>query len=227
VADIITHIITPAANYDLLGLDELKLMLGISNTDTTQDAQLSQMITRYSDVVSVKCNRIFAYEELSETWSGLNQACNRIFLSHWPVDAVDIESVESPLGTVLDPSQYELEELSGKLEFNNSTTSTSGSYGAMCSPSQPLKVTYKGGFHLPDDPRPSLQALKQATEIMIWEQRLFNSIMTMGGVRSVGHKEARVNFFDPFQMLGKLWGGGPPSANAVDALLMHYVRLQV
>jgi hypothetical protein len=227
VADIITHIITPAPNYDLLSLSELKLMLGIADTDTTQDAQLQMMISRYSDVVSVKCNRIFAYETLSETWSGLNDACNRIFLSHWPTIATDIQSVESPLGTVLDPSQYELEELSGKLEFIANNANAYVGYGSRIAPSQPLKVTYSGGFNLPSDPRPSLLALKQATEIMIWEQRLFNSIMTMGGVRMVGHKEARVNFYDPFQLLGKIWGGGPPSANAVDALLMHYVRLQV
>jgi len=226
MVDIIENIITPATTYDLLSLAELKVTLGIPSTDTTNDVQMQQWITRASDTVSVKCNRIFAMEELTEYWTGLSS--NRIYLSHWPVVASDIEDVESPMGSpvtpwdqINNPNGWKLEERSGKLEIMGADV-----------PAQPIFVKYKGGFNLPDDtpntlPRPSLNALKQATELVIWEMRALSMRMQTSGIRSISHKEARVMFYDPLAMFK---GGGPGAGSAhsaIDALLMHYVRIQV
>jgi hypothetical protein len=215
MVDTVETIITPATSYDLLTLDELKITLGIPTTDTTNDIQMAQWITRASDTVSVKCNRIFATETLSELWTGLSS--NRIYLSHWPTKASDIEGVESPQGTPIDPSDWLLEERSGKLELI-------GSF-ATAAP-QPILVTYTGGFDLPTDPRPSLQALKQATELVIWEMRALAMRMQTSGIRSISHKEARVMFYDPLAFFKAAASAGG-AMGAIDALLMHYVRFQV
>jgi hypothetical protein len=219
MADIVIKILEPASTFNLLELDELKIALGIDPNDTTQDARLNQWITRASATVSIMCNRVFAKETLSETWNELQG--NRLFVSHWPIAAADLQSVEAPAGTILDPSDYALEEQSGKIQLLQST-------------SQPIVVTYTGGFDLPDgDPKASgydqaaLEALKQACQLLVMEQRAIAMYLQTSGIRSIRHKEANVQFIDPAAFFGKntgLLGGASAAANA---LLMHYVRLQV
>ena len=116
MADRIIKILTPATSFDLMTLDEAKLMMGIATTDSSEDQQLSLWIEINSATVARMCNRVFAREEVREEWRELNGG-HRIFPSHWPIKEEDIESVESPLGTVLDPSAWELEEGSGKIEI--------------------------------------------------------------------------------------------------------------
>jgi len=228
MVDIVANILTPAASYDLLTLAELKTALGMSPTDTTNDAQIQQWISRASDQVSVQCNRIFAREELTERWDCLQS--NRVFLGHWPIVPEDILSVETPEGTPIDPYDYInnpggwiLEERSGKLEIPPTGSS----------PPQPLIVHYWGGFNLPDDapntpPRPSLMALKQATELLVYEYRALALRIQTSGIRSISHKEARVQFYDPTKgVIGSSARPGGSGVSAVDALLMHYVRIQV
>jgi hypothetical protein len=57
MADISTTVITPAASYDLATLDEVKMMIGIPSTDTTEDAMLSMWITGYSESSDMKRSR--------------------------------------------------------------------------------------------------------------------------------------------------------------------------
>jgi len=211
MADIIIKILEPADTFDLLSLDELKHMLGISDTDATQDQTLQELITRYSDVISTLCNRVFAKEKVRETWRCLGS--RRVFLSHWPAAESDIESVECPRGTVMDPSTYEFEEKSGKLEL-------------FASRSEPIVVTYTGGYDLPDEAPP---ALKQACELLVREEQAYVRAIGMSGIRSLTHKESRVQFYDTAATGANASKGGmsvilSPTANA---LLMHYVRLQV
>src|SRR5215471_11961627 len=100
MADRDVLVLTPATNFDLMTLQEAKTMLGMSLTDTSDDAQLQLFIDINSATVARLCNRTFAREEVSETWRELNGG-HRIFLSHWPVLSSDIEDVESPEGTPL------------------------------------------------------------------------------------------------------------------------------
>lgn len=212
MADVTIKIIEPADNFDLLTLDELKTALGIH--DATQDAMLSEMITRYSDVVATLCNRVFAHETVRETWRCFQSDCpgTRLFLSHWPVKEDDITVVEAPRGSVLNPEAYELEERSGKLTLFDNMESE-------------VIVTYQGGFYLPDDAPP---ALKQACELMIRTGRAQAQAQAVSGIRSLSHKEARVQFFDPNQINRSQQQAAVTGTNvAVNALLMHYVRLQV
>src|SRR6516225_3199287 len=156
MADRTVQVITPATSFDLMTLSEAKSMLGIPLSDTSDDLQLQLFIDINSATVARLCNRTFAREEVSESWRDLNCG-HRVFLSHWPVHLIDIESVESPRGTVLDPSQWELEEASGKVSVFADPTGTINSLGAFL---EPVVVKYWGGYNLPDQaPLPLKQAV--------------------------------------------------------------------
>ena len=139
MADIWIKVLVPADSYALLTLEELKVILNLPPTDTSEDVQLNIWIEQYSDVIATMCNRVFGYETVEETWRGDLPPFDapRLFLTHYPVADADITSVELPRGSVLDPANYELESVSGKLRIN----------GAWA---EPVTVTYSGGYHLPD-----------------------------------------------------------------------------
>jgi hypothetical protein len=213
VADRVVNIITPATNYDLITLDELKLMFGIPVSDTIQDELYNQYITIYSDMISEYCNRTFAYEELYEIWRCVEydqtNAMKRLFLSHYPLDDTYSIIVESPTGGVIDSSEYEIEWKSGKIELLGTNT-------------EPIKVTYAGGYNLPDEAPP---ALKQAVALAIRENQAYMQRLGVSGIRSISHKDSRVMYFDIVQ--GQQKGQGPFGSTAAGDLLSHYVRLEV
>lgn len=212
MADVIIKIIEPADTFDLLSLDEFKLMAGIAENDTSQDEEIAAQITRFSDVVATMCARVFAKEELSETWRNLNGG-KRLYLSHWPVKADDIISIESPRGTPIAPDAWEIEEESGKIELFGVQSAT-----------EPIVVTYTGGFDLPDEAPP---ALKQATELLMREYRALSARLGLGGIRSISHKEARVMYFDPLAAQSKTAGLGPQPQSPTALLLARYMRFPV
>jgi hypothetical protein len=216
MADRVIDVLTEATTYDLVSLDELKTMFGILLTDTSQDAILSEYITQYSDVIATYCNRVFAYEEVSEIWRCVEydqtNGMTRLFMSHYPLDAAKIITVESPTGDDLDPATYVIEKKSGKIELLVTNT-------------EPIKVTYWGGYALPTDTPP---ALKQAAMLMIREGQAMMQRLAVSGIRSISHKESRVMYFDANQQLAKGPSGATGMINQVaNNLLMHYVRLEV
>jgi Phage gp6-like head-tail connector protein len=220
--DSIIKIITPATSYDFMTLEEIKDALGIADTDTSQDAELQKQITMMSDIIAVQCNRSnldghsFGKEKVQETWRELDS--RRVYLSHWPVKADDIESVECPRGSTPslgyptnDPG-WELEEQSGKLSL-------------FAGQSEPISVIYTGGYDLPDEAPP---ALKASCEILIRSWRIWNQRQLTSGIRSISHKDARVMFFDP-NVLMKQTGSTPlaTAGQTVKDLLYHYMRFWV
>lgn len=207
MADIVIKILEPATTFDLLSKEELKIALGIN--DASQDQKLDAWIDRYSDMVSELCNRVFAKEKVQETWRCLQS--RRVFLSHWPVKAADILSVECPRGTVIPSTDYELEEKSGKLSLYGSRT-------------EPIVVTYTGGFNLPDEAPP---ALKQACELMIRADKERAQQQAVSGIRSLTHKESRIMFFDPNAANKASSGVSSVSIDAARNLLSHYIRIEV
>jgi hypothetical protein len=236
MADRTITILTPATDSDLVTLDEAKQLLGLSLTDTSDDAQLQLFIDINSATVARLCNRIFAREEVKEEWRELGcqlswpgyyypdyvpyysgtagrSDAHRIFLSHWPVQATDIESVESPQGTLLDPSAYEIETQSGKLEC------LIGSF------IEPVVVTYWGGYNLPEEaPFP----LKQACSLLNVQSKLLASLGSIAGIRMLSHKEARIAFHDPLKVIEAAMGGkGSPTQMAVMNILSHYIHYEV
>jgi hypothetical protein len=212
MADIWVKVIAEADSYDLLTLDELKLILNIPLTDTSEDAQLKMWITQYSDVVATMCNRVFAKETVAETWRGDSMPfdCPRLFLTHYPVADADLEAVESPRGSPVDPTLYEIENGSGKMRIE----------GAW---SEPVTVTYTGGYVLPDEAPP---ALKQATGLLIQAARHQMTIAAVAGIKSITHRESRVQFMDINRTLGKNTVLDE-AADTVNALLYHYMRFYV
>jgi len=236
MADRTIAVLTPAVDTDLLTLQEAKQLMGLSLADTSDDAQLQLFIDINSEMVARYCNRTFAREEVREEWRGLGcqlswpgyyypdyvplysgtaarSDASRLFLSHWPVAPGDVEGVESPQGTLLDPSAYEVEPQSGKLSC------LAGSFV------EPVVVTYWGGYDLPDGcPLP----LKQACNQLNVQSRLLAQLGTVAGIRMLSHKEARVAFHDPLKIIEAAMGGkGSPMSMTVMNILSRYMRLEV
>jgi hypothetical protein len=217
MADRIIDVITPADTFDLMTIEELKVMFGILPTDTSQDELLSMFITNYSDLIATYCNRVFAYEELTEIWRCVDydqtNAMTRLFLSHYPLDKGYTIVLESPTGSTLDPSSYAVELKSGKIELLSTN-------------SEPIKVTYAGGYKLPDEAPP---ALKQALGLIIREGQAMMQRLAVSGVRSIAHKDSRVQYYDSQATAAKLGtiGVSAVGMSAANTLLMHYVRLEV
>jgi hypothetical protein len=219
MADRIITVLTPATSFDLMSLDEAKTLAGIALTDTTEDAQMQMFIDINSATVMRLCNRIFAYEEVREEWRELNGGA-RLFPSHWPIKQSDIESVESPIGTVLDPSSYELEEGSGKIELIDATSGLAYPW------IEAVAITYWGGYDLPTEAPPPL---KRAVALLNLQSKLLASLATVAGIRQMAHKEARISFHDPARILEAALGAGSNSAiqSSITSLLSHYIRYEV
>jgi hypothetical protein len=219
MADIAIKVITPADSYALLTLDEVKTAFGIPLTDTSKDAQLQALIDGYSDVVATMCQRVFAKEEVEETWRGDPPPYEnyRVFLARWPVRPEDIQTVTAN-GGAIDPTAYEIETASGKLTLLGYLGGSAG---------DPVVVHYTGGYLLPDEAPP---ALKQAMLLLVQAgyAQLLRGFNT--GVRSVSHKDSRVMYFDPNAAASKGGGGHSPlsiATEAVNALLSAYMRYEV
>lgn len=215
MADVTVKVLEPATNFDFLTLAEAKLWLKIPDTDTSQDALLQMMISTNSAMIAEKCNRTFAREKVIETWREVENG--RVFLTHFPVKEEDVETV-IPGGTDYPLGGYELEEASGKL----SNVSGYGAYSTQWP--QAVKVTYTGGFILPDEaPLP----LKHVTWMLMLEDRMRALTAQFGGIRQLSHKEARVAFFDPNSVLMKSLGKGSATMQAVDSMLSQYMKFWV
>ena len=203
MANVTVKILTPATSFALMTLDELKIALGAPTGTTVSDQQWEWLIDANSATISELCNRVFASEEVEESWRDLVN--RRVYLTHYPVKAADIQSVTTN-GT--DRLDYELEEASGKLSI-------------FTDPAEPIVVTYTGGFELPDEaPMP----LKQALTLMAanWKAQL--AMVQVTGVRMIAHKEARVMFHTPTTgAAGHTgpWAGIPPAA---ESILTQYCR---
>jgi hypothetical protein len=211
MADRIINVLTPAVNFDLVTLEEAKLMTGMSLTDTSSDLQMQLFIDVASSVVMTMCNRVFAKERVREEWRELSSGI-RIYLSHWPIKLADLESVESPVGTVLDPATYELEENTGKVSYYSGFT-------------EPVALTYSGGYDLPNA---APAALKSAAALLIWQEKLRATTGSVAGMRSLSHKDSRVQFHDPTKILTAAIGAAKtPMETTVMQLLSHFIHFEV
>jgi hypothetical protein len=212
MADIREQVLIAATSFDLVTLEEAKLMTGMSVTDSSDDAQIKLFINIASASIAARCNnRVFAKEKVRETWRDVGD--RRIFLRHWPVIQADIESVESPAGTVLDPASYELDERSGKLSnFNGGWT-------------EPIVVTYTGGYDLPGG---APDALKNAAGILILQEKTRAMTAAVAGIRMLSHKDSRVVYHDPSKIFQAAMGAAnTPVEQALMALLSHFMHFQV
>jgi hypothetical protein len=215
MADRTIQVLVPATNFDLLTLEEAKTLLNMSQTDTSQDELLSMWITSFSLIIADMCNRTFAKEKVTETWRETYDG--RMFLSHWPVVPTDVEEV-SDGGVFLDVNSYELEGKSGKV--SNLLLGDAQSSKWMT----PSVITYTGGYTLPDEAPPPL---KHATVLLIRDEKIRLQQAQTAGIRQIMHKHSRVMFFDPNAILIKTAGLKYPGAQAAEALLRPYIRIEV
>jgi hypothetical protein len=204
MADVSVNVITPAESYALISLEELKIALGIAAADTANDAQLEWLIDTNSSMISTWCNRVFAKEEVVETWR--DTVGRRVHLTHWPVKAADITSVTTDGDVRLD---YELEEDTGKLSIFTARD-------------EPIIISYTGGYLLPDE---APMALKQAAALLVSTSRTEQAAASLTGVRMISHKDSRVMFHSPTSGGGN--GSSASSAQTqarVESLLSRYVH---
>jgi hypothetical protein len=208
MTDVIVKVLEPAENRNFLTLEEARLMLGLPAGDAEADKALEQQIEIASATIAELCNREFGREKVRETWYELND--RRLFLTRFPVAEDDIESITVGGASLVEDDDYDLEEKSG-------TIRPFAHFAA------PIRVIYTGGYELPHDaPKP----LKQATILLVTQQRSQATRESIEDIRMIAHKESRVLFFDPSQQTKTTTGGGALGSGIkqVDDLLMHYVR---
>ena len=202
------EILEEAESHALMTLEEAKVLLNVNSTG--YDAMIQMLIDINSSVIETLIGRTLARERVIDTIYGVDSS--RIYLSHFPVKAEDIESVYSGGYLVTD---YLLEEATGKI-------STPGAAWL-----DPVEVKYTGGFDLPTG---APDALKRVSMLMLQDKFTATGTVRESGVRMISHKEARVMYYD--QSGGGKSGsstGGTVGANqrAIDALLMRFTRLWV
>lgn len=217
MADVVINILEEAVTHDLISLADCKTMLDIDATDVTGDPQLQMLISQNSESIAWQCNRIFAKEKVEETWRCVAPVCCpdgtcKIWLSHYPVALDGIESIESPIGTLVDPADYVIESKTGKLIVFSNWSSE-------------IVVTYTGGYDLPDQaPKP----LQQVAGLMVRSFRTeAAAAATSGsGIRMIGHKESRIVYFSPKDMAGgsATTSSATTETTAVRSILSKFTR---
>jgi hypothetical protein len=206
----ILNVLTPASTYDIVTLEGMKSLLLLQPGDTSKDALLTEMITAVSDTVARMCNRVFGYEKVREQFYQLADGnSSRLYLSRWPVKFADIESInrdDDDYDLLPDnPALWSLEEETGTLY---SYPTTGPWYGI-------IDIVYSGGYKLPDD---APGALKFAVAGVIRESYMaWIRNPALFGVRQLGHKEARIAYYDPTKMGVAL--GSPDTWKAVQSVL--------
>lgn len=173
MSDSILTVVSAAATYDLTTLETVKDELGI--TTTGSDQTLRRYIADASARIAAYCNRVFAFETVSElftpdraiasgwgaargeSWDSawearmLWRARSILPLSRFPVVTI-VSVVEDTSGVVLDPSYYEVDAATGFLYRMNQGARTKWTANR-------TTVTYSGGYVLVSGlPRPLEQA---------------------------------------------------------------------
>jgi hypothetical protein len=226
MADVIVKILQAADSINLMTPDQARMYMQLTAGEATaSDEFLNELIVTNSDYIARRCNRVFARERVRETWRCLGEPCDcadaassrRMFLSHFPVKEEDIESVEIPRGFAVARDCWELDEQAGRISV-------------YCGTSEPIVITYTGGYELPEDAPPSL---RRAIQLLVSTSRSAaakeaSSISALG-VRMIAHKSARIMFNPPSitestSTTGR--GGEPmsPAMAAVDSILSSFTR---
>jgi hypothetical protein len=216
----LVNVITPATSVGLISLDDAKLLLDIPASDTSGDVKLQMLIDQNSMMLAEQANRLQGWgkQKVIERWDCVGPVCCpngacKIWLMVPPVKHIDIENIESPEGTVIDPASIRLEELTGKLIFPSGCASE-------------ILITYTGGYVLPDEaPLPLQQALRLAVR---QDQTQAAQAATGGaGIRMLAHKDSRIMYFSPKDMAGASATGGlsvSAADNAIKNLISKYTR---
>jgi hypothetical protein len=124
----IVEVVTPATNFSLTTVANVRSALNFTDTSTTDD-QIDQLIKQCSSAIARRCNRVFAVQEYAEASRGsgtifssftgytgaqsVSSRANALLLSRAPVVEV---SALSECGTVLaEGTDFELSSADGLL----------------------------------------------------------------------------------------------------------------
>jgi hypothetical protein len=222
MAEPLVNVLTAATSVALLSLDEAKLMLGLPAGPSADDAQMQMLLDQNSMILAREANRdTFAKEKVQERWDCVGPVCCpdgacKIWLTRAPVKLADIETLESPEGTVIDPSTIRLEQSTGKIVFPAGCASE-------------ILITYTGGFLLPTE---APLDLKQAAGVRLkqYQTQAAQESTVGAGIRLLQHKESRIVYFSPRDMAGGSSSGGTGGVSmsaadhAVKSLIQTYIR---
>ena len=216
-------VVTPADSQDLVSLDEMKVKLGISEGDTSQDVLLQNLITNVSEAIAKMCNRVFGYEVVDESFFQLNDEwcgappTRRLYLSRWPVVLDDISAITTTIdGSGIVTDLLPTVNQNWWLEEETGTLYQRPDLGPWINT---VEVQYSGGYELPDD---APGALKFGAEALLREgYAAWTRSPSLFGVRQLSHKESRIGYYGPnmFPTLGM-----PATWKQVEALLNKYIR---
>lgn len=137
----ITIVVNPAADRDLVSLDDVREQLQFRSNDTAQDVWLAKVITRASQQAERYCNRIFSQQDYQDTFGAVrSDAGTPLMLGQAPVDVTDV-NID---GTDLSTSDWIADAMPGLLYRTTDPRSWVSSSS--------IVVAYTAGFEpVPDD----------------------------------------------------------------------------
>jgi hypothetical protein len=206
-----TTIVTPATSYSFISVAEARdIMAGLVTSMT--DEQLQFWIDAASAEIATLCNRVFGYEQVIDTFDIGGQ---RVWLNRWPIAKADVTSIKlNGSEIVANTSQWRV--AGDELGFGKLTV-----FSAV---DAPMTVSYKGGYHLPDDAPPEL---KKACHLLVRNAHLQLTSLAQTGVRQLSHKHSRVTYFDPATLIkAQQTAGGTGTQQALESLLYRYRRIE-
>jgi hypothetical protein len=115
VRPLYTTVVTPAADRNLVTLDDLREQLRVRPGDVANDAWYTKVIARSSLAAERYCNRIFSKQTYRDTFlAGVTgMADEPMILSQAPVDPASVEVTLD--GAVMTTADYSVEPLAGHL----------------------------------------------------------------------------------------------------------------
>jgi hypothetical protein len=195
---------TASAGPDLISLEDLKFVLGI--TDASEDAELQAQITFQSRIIAEYCDRRFGLAQALETFTfdpgETMLARQALVLSLYPI--VEIIEVSTAGATAAD---YDVDPVSGRLWPGTWLTG----------PGE-ISVVYSGGYDLPEQAEARLQ---KAVIEAVNQQR--TSGTRDPSIREVAHGDTRVSYVSPGFATGS---SGHLSASVID-LIKPFRRITV
>lgn len=144
-------------------LSDLKTRLNIDQADTTHDARLNQLINIASTLADRYANRVFEYDGQAEDIFDADE--REIVVTRYPIESVSEVQVRDDVTDAWSIADVSIEvPLLGKagvVHFNPSPGI----------PGQLARITYSGGFILPDQtPQPGQYALPEDIQYAVCEQ---------------------------------------------------------
>jgi len=220
----ILQVVDPWPTQDLVTLANLKIMLRIPDTDTSKDEELNLIIDGVSAQIAKMANRVFGYDEVTETfYNSVDE--DRIYFSQWPVKLADIQVLELDGTDILPIIDVKPGSPNGAWRLEEKT-------GTLFAPPAPWNGTlfahYHGGYKIPDEAPPDL--VRAASAAMREDYYTYVRGAVLSGVRMIAHKSARVQYYPPGQVGSVTGTGGVGPAgsnqtwNAVWAVVQKYVR---